>query len=134
MMMCVSLYSMKSLHNMAAITICSPFLLLMLQTLIGLPSVQSNTPLMATIEVASTYHEMVVTINCDGVPEGETPSFFNRVGQNIREVTVVGPGSPGARQYVIELNVSTEGYYFCEAGNQHSNEVLLVGELWTTLK
>lgn len=125
--MCVSLYSMKSSHSMAALTICYPLVLLMLQTLIGLPSVQSNTPLMATIEVVSPYHEMVVTLNCEDGPEGFSPCFYNRVGDEVRNVTVLG-GVPKEKQYAVELNTTTEGYYFCRVGNQQSNEVLLVGE------
>lgn len=96
----------------------------MLQTL---TSVQSNTPSLATLEGSSPHHEMVVTLTCAGIPDSSTPCFYNRVGDVTRNVSVLGQIK--SKQYVLELNTTSEGYYFCRLGDEMSNEVLLVGEL-----
>ena len=128
---------MKSLHSKVALASCQFLALLTLQSLIGLPGAQTTTaaaPIMATLEVTSSNHEMVVTLSCEGVPEGSSASFHNRVGNVTRNVVVLG-GEPDQGQYRIELNTTTEGYYYCQAadGNQTSEEVLLIGELIATL-
>ena len=102
---------------------CLPVVLLMLQAFLCVLS----DPFMASIVATSPHHEMIVTLRCDGAPDGTHPCLYNRVGNLTSNVTVLGQTAK-LEQYSVVLNVSTEGYYFCEAGNQRSNEILLIGK------